>query len=69
MFATNTAAPDLPPLLSQQQQHHNKEPHREAESKEDQHQDSKDEIKVIIEDELARLRKRMNAFGSCRRTL
>jgi hypothetical protein len=44
VFAINTAAPDLPPLSSQQQ--HNQDPHREAKAQEDQHQDSKDEIEA-----------------------
>jgi hypothetical protein len=56
VFATNTATPDLPPSLSQQQQHHNPDLHRETKAQEDQHQDSEDEIKAIIEDELACLR-------------
>jgi hypothetical protein len=53
VFATNTAAPHLPPSSSPQ---HNQDPHQEIEVQEDQHQDSEDEIEAVIEDELARLR-------------
>jgi hypothetical protein len=46
---------DLPPSSSQQPPQNNQDPQLEVKAGSDQHQDSKKEIKVVVDDELTLL--------------
>jgi hypothetical protein len=51
----HTAVADLQPSSSQQPPQNNQDPQHEIEAGSDQHQDSEEEIEVVIEDEFTRL--------------